>query len=520
MKTVNSQTSLVGNVLLNIGGRILVVILALVTTPVLVHRLNSAGYGVYILAVTAGGLIGLLDFGLGPALVTLLSRSSHSMDHPRSQKLIGTAMTLYLGIGILGLVAFVAIVPWAVRSLLHVPAGLAGEARQSLWLSAIGFGLTTSLSVFNAVPTALERYDVLTRRLVIVSLVTAAATIAYALRGGSLPGFVLINVVGAVAVVVSFYPVSRALLPQVSFRPSFDRACFGELARFSAFKFIGSLGGTLVFRFDQIAIGSLLGVSAVGYYAIPANGVLRVQSFLLQLVGPLFPRVSKLRGDHRALRALYLRSSRGMAIVSVLILLTLFVFAEPILRFWIGGNQGVIVARTSSQTMRLLVAAFLIQSLAAVPAIFCEALGKPHINNGFASLSAVIHVPLVLFFVPRLGIAGAALALLVNSLAQTVLFIIIVSNRLAKVRIAELSGNIVVPAFAAGAIAGLVGFVLLPTVTSSRMLVIGLIAVPLTYALAVVLFGGREVTGAVATGATVGYARLRMLPLWPRQGMS
>jgi O-antigen/teichoic acid export membrane protein len=501
---------LLSNILLNVGGRSLLVVFAVISTPVLVHRLGTPRYGVYILAVTAGGLLGLLDFGLGPALVTFLSQSSKAGDGIRSQKLVSTAMSLYLCIGIVGGSVFALLVPWLVGGLLQVPAGLANAARQSLWLSAAGFGITMCLSVFNAIPTALERYDVLTKRVVGISIVTTVATIGYALMGGSLPGLVLINVLGGVGVVLSFYFASRSLLPAVSFRPGFDSTSFTQLARFSAFKFMGSLGGTLVFRFDQFAVGALLGVGAVGYYAIPANGILRVHGFLLQLVGPLFPRVSKLRGDAGAIRALYLRSSRGVAIVAVMILVTLFVFADPILRFWIGGHQGELVARASGSTMRWLVAAFLIQSLAAVPVTFCEALGKPHINNGFAAVSAIIHVPLVLLLVPRLGIAGAAIALLINSLAQTVLFIIIVSHRLARVRLRELSKTLLLPAFAAGLVAGLIGYSLRTAASSGPTLLVCLIGLPLIYLLAAAFLGGREFMQSVVVASAVRISE------WPR----
>src|ERR1700693_1328008 len=112
--------SLLNNILLNVGGRSLVVVFAVISTPVLVHRLGAPRYGVYILAVTAGGLLRLLDFGLGPALVTFLSQSSQAGDRIRSQKLVGTAMSLYLGIGIVGGSAFALLVPWLVGGLLHV----------------------------------------------------------------------------------------------------------------------------------------------------------------------------------------------------------------------------------------------------------------------------------------------------------------------------------------------------------------------------------------------------------------
>src|ERR1700737_412474 len=112
--TTEKTTSLLENIVLSLGGRSFLVVFAVVSTPVLVHRLGTAQYGVYILAVTAGGLLGLLDFGLGPALITFLSQSLQARDQVRSQKLVSTAMSLYLGIGVVGATVFALLVPWLV----------------------------------------------------------------------------------------------------------------------------------------------------------------------------------------------------------------------------------------------------------------------------------------------------------------------------------------------------------------------------------------------------------------------
>src|SRR5205085_841900 len=60
------------------------------------------------------------------------------------------------------------------------------------------------------------------------------------------------------------------------------------------------------------------------------------------------------------------------------------------------------------------------------------------INNSFAVVSALLHVPLVLILVPRMGIAGAGLALFINSALQTTVFIAVVAYRLIRVPLHEL----------------------------------------------------------------------------------
>src|ERR1700704_4783260 len=179
-----------------------------------------------------------------------------------------------------------------------------------------------------------------------LSLLTTVALIVYALMGGVLEGFVIINIAGSVLGLLVFFLVSRSLLPGVRFTPRLDRRAFVQLGRFSIFKFAGTVGGIFTFRFDQFAVGAILGVSAAGLYSIPANASQRLLSLLVEGASPFFPRARTLR-------------------------------SHPVRRFWIGGAQGVVVAHASSGAFRWLLAALLIQSLAVIPVIFCEALGKP-----------------------------------------------------------------------------------------------------------------------------------------------
>jgi len=409
--------------LLNVGGRGLLTLLALVVTPVLVRKLGTEVYGIYVLAFTLGGVLSVLDLGLTPAVVMLLSRAWHAQDRARMERIIGTALTTYLIAGaVLGSVVAL-LVPWLATSVLHVSINLRPAAEAALWLSTGSFLLSLIFSVFNSVPIALERFDLTVLRVVGVSLLTTAAVIVYALAGGGLVGVILINLLGNAAALGLFIVVSRHLLPGIKMRPYFDGEIFRAMARFSGFKFAGSLGGLLTYRFDQVAIGAIIGVRAAGVYVVPVTAASRILALLTDLVLPLFPRVSKLASDPAAVRSLLLRSIRLMVVVASPTFVLLFVFADAILRAWIGGDPGRALAIEGSATLRWLAAASLIQAIAVVPVIVSEAAGKPEVNNGFAVASAIINVPLVLILVPRLGIEGAAIAYFINSATQTVVFI-------------------------------------------------------------------------------------------------
>jgi len=113
---------------------------------------------------------------------------------------------------------------------------------------------------------------------------------------------------------------------------------------------------------------------------------------------------------------------------------------------------------------------------------FCEAMGRPEINNSFAVASALIHIPLVLLLVPRFGITGAAMALFINSATQTVVFIVYASRTLFHVSLTELIRRTFVRPLAAAALtAGLAYFAARPFIQSRLTLVLALAVLPIVY---------------------------------------
>jgi O-antigen/teichoic acid export membrane protein len=471
--------------LLNVGGRGVLTLLALVVTPVLVRRLGTEVYGIYVIAFTLGGSLSILDVGLTPAVVMLLSRAWHVQDRAEMERILGTALTAYFAVGLTLTACVAAAVPWIATSLLHISERLRGDAEAALWISTASFLLSLMFSVFNSVPTALERFDIVVLRTIVVQLLTTAAVIVYVLLGGGLVGVMVINLLGNASALALFFAVSRVLLPGVSIRPRFSGAIARAIGRFSAFKFAGAIGALLTYRFDQVAIGALLSVTSAGVYVVPATAASRVLQLLTDLMLPLFPRVSKLANDRAAVRSLLLRSVRLMTLAAAPAYVLLFVFAEPTIRAWIGGEPGRTLAVQGAPTLRWLAAASLIQAISIVPATVSEGANRPQVNNGFAVASAIINVPLVLILVPRLGIEGAAIAYFINSATQTSTFIFYASRRFAGVSPFELLTASLVRPFAAAFVTGVVAWLVQPLITGTLRLVIAVILLLGLYAVLV-----------------------------------
>ncbi|HET9781680.1 MAG TPA: oligosaccharide flippase family protein [Candidatus Dormibacteraeota bacterium] len=487
---LSTPPPLLRNIAFNVGARGVLIVLSIVVTPVLVRRLGTDRFGIYSLATGLGaGLTNVLALGLIPAIVATLSRALGSGNREDAQSIVRTSFTMFAVIGIIGAALVSAAVPFLVTEVLHIAPPLQREAAVALWISAVGLGLNLVFAVFTAIPYALQRYDIVAGRVVGVTLLTMAATVVYVLVVPNLVGVMVIQLLGGASGLLLYYLVSRRELTGTNLWPGFQRETFNRLGRFVAFKAAGDAALVFGQRFDQFAIGSLMNISAVGIYAVPVNACQRVLQLLGEVALPTFPRMSAVTSDE-ARRDVLLRGSRLVALIASLTAAMLLVPADLILRLWIGGQQGALIAEQATEAFRLLTLAIFIQAVAVVSALFCEALQRPAINNSFTVLGAVVQVPVILYLVSRYGINGAALGILIASVVQTAPLLWIVAERIARVSFRRLLSDALGRPFLAGVTAVLAGVIV-------RQVGSGLVALIVTEAAIVIVYAAV----AIASGA-------------------
>ena len=480
--------SLLRNILFHLSSRTVLVFLALLSTPILIHRLGTSTYGIYVLSVTIADLMAMLGVALIPAGVVLLGRSVHDEDWAACQRVVSTAFALFLTLGVVVGGVQAVLVPWLVRDVLRIAEEMQATAQLAFWLTTATFLLTIWAAVFNTIPIALERYDLLSRRLIAVSVANATLTIVYALLGGGVPGLIAINALTAGLNLVLLYRLSRALLPSVHFRPAFDGASLRALVRFGGFKFAGTVSGGIVFRVDQIIISTLLGVQALAVYSIPATVCLRLISLLGEVAGPVFPRVSKLGDDLAERRRLFLRASRVMVVVSAGVLIILAILGDVLLRLWIRGPEGDLIAREGVTVMRWLLAAFLIQSCASVAIIYCEALGRPEIPGLAAVLVALTWIPAAIWLTRTLGLPGPAVALFLVTVLYNIPFLLYASATQAGVRPWDVLNQVVGRPALAGLVTIGVGALIHPYLGSLASFALALLVLGVVFAVSARVF--------------------------------
>lgn len=201
-------------------------------------------------------------------------------------------------------------------------------------------------------------------------------------------------------------------------RPRFNLEQFQELFTFGKWVLGSSILIYLITQGDNIFVGKLLGVTALGFYQmaynisnLPATEVTHVISQVT------FPAYAKLQADIPKLKEAYFKVLQLTAFLSFPVAGLIFVLAADFTRIFLGEKWLPMVP-----AMQVLVFAGLLRSIAATAGPVFIATGRPRLDTLGQCLRlftiAILIYPLTMVY----GIIGVSLAVVASILATTIMF--------------------------------------------------------------------------------------------------
>ena len=205
--------------------------------------------------------------------------------------------------------------------------------------------------------------------------------------------------------------ILRPYRPHVSFKKSEFKELFG----FGKWVLGSSILGFLIIQGDDIFVGKMLGVTALGLYQmaylisnLPATEITHVISQVT------FPAYSKLQYNLQRLREAYLDTLQLTAFVSMPIAGGIFVLAPDFTGIFLGEKWMLMVP-----AIQVLVLAGLVRSIAATTGPIFYGVGRPRIDTIWQVIRMIVLIALIYPFTMRWGILGASIAVLFSILVST-----------------------------------------------------------------------------------------------------
>lgn len=383
-------------------------------SPFIVHRLGNEAYGIWVLAISSIGYLGLLDLGMRSSVLRFVSKGHTKGDHLGASEALSAAFWVRLQISGVILLASAGLA-YAFPVLFKVPPQLGTSARWAVMIIGCNMAISMSVGVFGGVISALNRYDLQTR-VTLLQLVVRVTGVILVLRSGH--GIVAIALCELLTVILGnalLVYLARRLYPQLQLlwkRPG--RQILKELWSYSFYAFMTSVAIQLVYQTDNLVVGTFVSASAVTFYAI-GNSLCRYTDQLTGAMTMSFvPAAStyEAAGDVQRLRSLYQVGTRAMMAISLPILATLLVRGRTFIGLWMGTQY-----EQRSGTVLIILATALIFSQANNTA-FAIAFGtdKHKTTAKWAIMEGVANLVLSVTLVRFLGIKGVAIGTLLPNL--------------------------------------------------------------------------------------------------------
>ncbi|MFQ5790455.1 MAG: hypothetical protein ACE5JI_08275, partial [Acidobacteriota bacterium] len=140
---------------------------ALYITRLLIERLGTSAYGMWVLIGSLLGYYGLLNFGIDSSIVRYVSKNLATNDKEELEKIISTGLAFFscLGVAVCLTTAALAYLFFYsdvfFHNLFNLPQDLRLEFSLVLAIAGIGMAISFGARVFVAVMRAAERYDLL-----------------------------------------------------------------------------------------------------------------------------------------------------------------------------------------------------------------------------------------------------------------------------------------------------------------------------------------------------------------------
>ena len=416
-----------------VGGLVFIVL-----TPILVHRLGTAAYALWVLGHTVTFYLAFLDLGFGHAQVRYHARFAALARTAELRATIVTSCTSLLIAGAVAAALGVAIALFFPATWLNTSSDVS-DFRFVVLLLAIGMPVSFGAAGLENIYEGASRFDVRNARSIVLRLLTAAAEVIALFRGAGVVELVAIEVIASCVRLLADLFITARLMPgwwraQAQFRGRLWRR-LRHFALWTSADEVLSEGGT---QLDHFVIVALFPLALLTPYSLCAG----VAGVLLMVVHPvmetLFPLASGMRnrGAGSEMARLLLMGSKAATAIAAPIALFLAFFGHHIIELWVPEAA----SEVPSGLMPMIVLDYATSMYLWTATVILLATGHTRLAVCLTGAELLLGVVLMFVLAPSIGLVGLALASLIANVVVGLFFQIPIAARHVGVPLRELIG--------------------------------------------------------------------------------
>lgn len=317
-------------------------LVGIIYTPIMLNLLGKNEYGLYSLAASVVGYLGLLNFGFSGSYLRFYSRYKAKEDTLGIARLNGMFLVIFTTIAFITLIAG-SILVYHSDFILGAKLTSTELATGKILLIILIFNMFLSLpaTVFYVYITAHERF-IFQKAIGLVQVIAGPLMVLpiLILGYGSI-GMVTVATLLTIAInFANIYFCFKKLHIQFTFR-NFDFSLLKEMSIFSSFIFINVLIDQINWSVDNYILARVKGTSSVAVYSIGATLNKYYMSFAVVIAGVFTPQINRMvaeKDDNTELLGVMIRAGRIQFFLLTLIASGFVIFGREIIHLWLGNE--------------------------------------------------------------------------------------------------------------------------------------------------------------------------------------
>ncbi|HQH71082.1 MAG TPA: oligosaccharide flippase family protein [bacterium] len=447
---MNRVTLLALNTVTNYAGFGVSMVVLFVLTPLMIRYAGVEPFGLWTLAYSVVGFLGLLDCGLATSAVKYVAECKSTKDFGRRNRIISTLMLVYIFLAVTALLVIAGLTA-VFNTLFSIAPENHSTMTWLLWLiglRVVVFNLP--LSVFRAILFGEQK-------IYLINIVQTALMIAYGvasyvvlIQGGGVIG---VSVVGVISMLIEhglYAMLSFMVVDHLRFGWSgIDFKEFREVLSFSVYQLIVNVANLVLLRSDPILIKLFMPITAVAVYGVALRIAEYSRQFVKQFINVLSPHISEMHGagDKEGLRRLLLDGTKIAFSVCIALCVPLWVFSREAIVFWVGESMA------GAAPVLLVLTGVTVLTIPQLMASNILAMTGHHVFTAGASVAGiVINIAASVLLIMPLGVIGVALGSLIATVAVDVFIVVNRALKLYRLSLPLYLRQAIFPALVPGAV--------------------------------------------------------------------
>lgn len=393
------------NAAFNIGAKGFSILTSLFSAPFIVYHVGLEAFGFWALISAFSQYAGLLDFGVGPALMRFVAELHSLGDHDALTRKGAAGLYIALGYAL-------AIMVITVGFCLLLPRSASGAWPPGWEWAFIGVGVSlacsTLSSTFQAFPGGLARWDLQNIPLIVFQIVFLCAIVILLSAGTGLAGLGIATAFASITMVATAWFTLRLVWRQ-SWMPSVPaRSDFRSLFGYGLNLQLANLVLVINVQSDKPVLlvfgGSL---RFIAFYELASRVAFQLRSLPVMALAPLAAAAANAAAGRpvTVLRAFYERSLTQIASFGVAPLFAVFGACWPLVLAWLGANF-----TTTAEITVILGAGYAVNLVTGAGSALAAGCGRPELDRNYALIGLGLNIVLTVLLGLLLGPWGVVIA--------------------------------------------------------------------------------------------------------------